>query len=690
MSSGTSAAERFFQYLNSNQKPEDSPFLKEIIKYNYDDCKSTQQLYEFLIEIQKDYKIQYLFESEEPIAEKRERKEPAKSCEEKGKELLSSIPQEKLGLKITETTNKEDEKYYLAEILGNLLQFHIREGKVDAWAYYHYLEMDNQEKLDDSSVIANCRFVRSDNFSGLKIHFEPHQDIKHRAGSEVKILESEGNVRKYKIEEIDLIRGIMKVTGESLAFDKVFDLIPHENFFFKSNIYKSLLKTSNEFAFDSERCGLKKSLYELLTKKKPDIRKHEDSLILNHEEIIKQASDHALNLNESVLCIQGPPGTGKTYTAASMILYLMKNNKKVGIIANSHKAIDNVIKEVFKQKNHSDNFRCQRIVSKPKELDPEQESLCKEGVNFVQSGNADYGVRLTGGTNFFFSREQQENEFDYLFVDEASQVSLANLVAASRATKNIILLGDQNQLDQPIKASHPGETGLSVLSYYTDSERTISEDKGIFLPISYRMNPEVCSDISKLFYDDLLSSHESTNKQKLILCDSLKQQIPESGVYHIPVNHLGNEQSSMEEAEKITNLYQYLLECQWVDQEGHTKPITEEDILITAPFNMQVAIIKEELLKKSISTPRVASVDKFQGQEAPVSILSLGASTIKDAPRGIGFLLNRNRINVALSRARCLSIVVASTNLTDIRFNSIENMELMNIFCKIKSRSLES
>ena len=204
--------------------------------------------------------------------------------------------------------------------------------------------------------------------------------------------------------------------------------------------------------------------------------------------------------------------------------------------------------------------------------------------------------------------------------------------------------------------------------------------KVFFCQFSYRMHPKTCKFISENFYDGWLSSDKKNENQKIILSSSLKEQLPDSGVCFIPVDHSGNRERSLEEAEIIFDLYKHLLQAQWIDKEGNKSDITTKDILIVAPYNLQVAHLKKTLDRKGV---RIASVDKFQGQEAPISILSMAASTIQDAPRGIDFLLNKNRLNVAISRAKCLSIVVGSKNLLDTNMSSIKNMELMNIWCRI-------
>ncbi|MDE0518393.1 MAG: AAA domain-containing protein, partial [Bdellovibrionales bacterium] len=326
--------------------------------------------------------------------------------------------------------------------------------------------------------------------------------------------------------------------------------MPEKNDFYKKNLFRSLLKTAYYFSPEAPYFGLKKCIYDLLLKKAPDLNpkgfvytrlleglpeeeikkqpdisktistsQHKKPFILKKDNILEKASQQVLSLNNSLLCIQGPPGSGKTYTAAHVILHLIKNGKRVGVTANSHKAISNVLKMVFEQNNSKWVFQCQKVKDSREGTD-EKSFLYPWPIGLVKSNEINKSTKLVGGTTFFFSRADEEAAYDYLFVDEASQVSLANIVAAARATKNIILLGDQNQLDQPIQACHPGESGHSALTYYTDGKTTISEDKGIFLPISYRMHSSLCRFISDCFYNGELKNHPTTDCQKILLYPS--------------------------------------------------------------------------------------------------------------------------------------------------------------------------
>ncbi|MDE0119000.1 MAG: TM0106 family RecB-like putative nuclease [Bdellovibrionales bacterium] len=774
--SGGQAAFYFFNFLNTSDKKEGSSFLEKIKSYNRDDCFSTKELCKFLWDLQKKEGIKYIasFTKDQEKEYRRSdikpngfensgfkglaanRKEPKsdekiipsgykESCQEKAQVLLNLVPVQKRTWPLSQM--KGEEHLYTAALLAHLLEFHIREDKPGWWDYFSRLDMNEEEMLEDKNTLTLCRWAASQD-NKHKIQFEKEQEVGFKEGDKLIVLENTDNIKDtYTVWRLYLIEGFiyLKPNGKNkLPKEKPFTLVPEKNDFYKKNLFQSLLKTAYGFLPEAPYFGLKKCIYDLLLRKAPDLNPkgvvytslleglpeeeinkqtntsntiktspHKKPLILNKDNLLKEASHQVLSLNNSLLCIQGPPGSGKTYTAAHVILHLIKNGKRVGVTANSHKAISNVLKMVFEQNNSKWVFQCQKVKNSREGTD-EKSFLYPWSVELVKSNEIKSSTQLVGGTTFFFSRAEEESSYDYLFVDEASQVSLANIVAAARATDNIILLGDQNQLDQPIQACHPGESGHSALTYYTDGKTTISDDKGIFLPVSYRMHPSLCRFISDYFYNGELKNHPTTDHQKILLprsglevsrpvktnttesplrasrpakaeiqTPSLISGLPESGLCFIPVEHSGNVHASIEEAEVISLLYKELLNSKWINRESQIAPITKKDILIVAPYNFQVACIEKVL---SIKGARVASVDKFQGQEAPVCILSLAASTIQDAPRGISFLLNKNRLNVALSRARCLSIIVGSKNLTDKNVSSIPNMELMNLWCRIVSR----
>ncbi len=270
-------------------------------------------------------------------------------------------------------------------------------------------------------------------------------------------------------------------------------------------------------------------------------------------------------------------------------------------------------------------------------------------------------------------------------------MSLANAVAMARCAKNLVLLGDQMQLEQPVQGSHPGDAGLSVLQYAlkdTAASRpdapvfhaVVPADYGLFLGESRRMHPSVCRFISESIYEGRLGSHPDCDKQRIALPAGGNGLITkEAGIVFSGVEHDGDIQQSDEEVERVAAIYHELLGRSYTDKNGTTKPLALDAFLFIAPYNAQVRALQDALP----SGARVGSVDKFQGQEAPVCILSLCSSYGEYGSRGLAFILARNRINVAVSRAQCLAVVVADPRIAGAAAGSIDEMMLINLFCKL-------
>jgi uncharacterized protein len=284
------------------------------------------------------------------------------------------------------------------------------------------------------------------------------------------------------------------------------------------------------------------------------------------------------------------------------------------------------------------------------------------------------------GTAWLFSREDWAGALDYLFIDEASQVSLANAVGISRSAKNIVLLGDQMQLEQPTQGKHPDKAGLSVLNYYLDGHDTVPEDLGLFLDTSYRLHPEICTFVSHHSYEGRLQPSPENERQSITLGTSPVIVTKSSGILFCPVEHDDSGQGSEAEADRCKEIFEELIGKNYTDKKGKSRPLNLEDFLFISPYNIQARYIRERLPKGA----KVASVDKFQGKEAPVCILSLGCGGQDSGPRGLSFVLNRNRLNVAVSRAQALFVLVANPALTALAASQKEIL-LANQFCRLAS-----
>ena len=254
-------------------------------------------------------------------------------------------------------------------------------------------------------------------------------------------------------------------------------------------------------------------------------------------------------------------------------------------------------------------------------------------------------------------------------------MSLAQVLSASRSAKNLILLGDPQQLEHPSKGAHPEGAEIAALDHLLDGKQTIPDDKGLFLDTTWRLHPEICKFTSELYYEGRLKSLEGLEKQEIVG----DTQFTGNGLYCVPVDHDGNQSHSPEEVDAVARVARDLLRSgvSWIDKEGKQHELTRDDILIVAPYNAQVSALSQKLPEF-----RVGTVDKFQGQQAPVVIYSLTSSSPEDAPRGMTFLYNPNRLNVATSRAQCICIVVASPKLFEPECHSPEQMLWANGLCR--------
>jgi uncharacterized protein len=400
-------------------------------------------------------------------------------------------------------------------------------------------------------------------------------------------------------------------------------------------------------------------------------------LVGAEDDIVPAARRLALALDDSYLPVQGPPGSGKTYTGARMILELLKHGRKVGIAATAHKAITNLVDELcVAAREESVEVRIiQRSEEEEASSQPEVTVASKNGD--VVDGLLDDTLHVAAGTSWLFADANMENLLDVLFVDEAGQMSLANVVAMGGAARSLVLLGDPNQLPQVTKGTHPEGAGVSALEHVLGELETLPPEQGLFLDNTWRLHPDICSYISEAFYEGRLKAHESTALQTIAPGPSAEG----TGLRLIPVVHEQNSSRSPEEAMVVVETVSALLGRPWTNEKGKTRPLTLEDILIVAPYNLQVGEISRRLQERFGNRGRVGTVDKFQGQEGALVLYSTATSSQDDAPRNLEFLYSRNRLNVAISRARALAILICSPGLFRIRCRTPEEMRMANAFC---------
>lgn len=387
----------------------------------------------------------------------------------------------------------------------------------------------------------------------------------------------------------------------------------------------------------------------------------------------------ALTLRDSCLPIQGPPGTGKTFTAAEQILELTAKGHRVGITGPSHAVIHNLISKIAER-------AAERGVAPPRigqRADPDNPFL-HPGAAMMSYPELEQALRdgdldVAAGTAWMWAREEFAGSAGTLFVDEAGQLSLANVLAMAGAARNLVLLGDPQQLAQPSQATHPPGAGVSALEHILGERATMPPEAGLLIDQTWRMHPRLCRYTSEVFYDGKLTCVPGLERQEI----GGEHEPRGAGLRVVTVPHVGSTNASPEEAAEVARLVQALAGREWRDREGRLLRLGARDILVVTPYNAHIRAIEDALATAGCADGiQVGTVDKFQGREAPVVIYSMTTSSAADAPRGLEFLYDPHRLNVATSRARALAIIVASPDLVRVACRTPRQMYLVNALCR--------
>lgn len=575
-------------------------------------------------------------------------------------------------------------------LLGQLLDWHRREDKPEWWRFFdRVLRCTDEDLIEDSEAIAGLEY---DGEVGVvkrsvihRYRFDPEQEHKLIPGRDVcdpaverARLGGEKRVGPGTLMDVDPVAGTLDLKrGASSAGTHPTALIPGGplNTNAQRGALRRLARAVIDNGIDSE-AGPYRAARDLLLRRPPRLvgQKGHGTALRRDEALLDAAIRCARGLNRSCLPIQGPPGSGKTWTAARMIVALVRDGHRVGITATSHAVISHVLEGVLDcagregvtlhalQKAEGDQ-RCNHPAAAFASTNEE-----------VERALADRAVDVVAGTAWLFAREGMAELLDYLVIDEAGQISLANALAVATTAKNLILIGDPQQLAQPSTGSHPSGAELSALEHLLGGAATISGDRGLFLDVTHRMHPAICEFISETFYDGRLQALDQCSLQAIASGVLLEG----SGPRWVPVDHTGNRTSSTEECAVVVDAVDALVGRAWTDARGKTSGLRAEDILVLAPYNAQIGLLARSLPPGV----RVGTVDKFQGQESAVVFFSFAASSADDVPRGMEFLYSHNRLNVAISRARALSVVVGSPALLQVVCRSIRQMRLANAICR--------
>ncbi len=639
---------------------------KEVVsKYNDDDCQSTEALRDWLESLRTEA-IATGATIARPENGADEPQEDTSERERRVSELIERLTQD-VPVDAAERTVPEHARWILAHTLG----WHRREAKAVWWEFFRLRDLTAADLVDEKAGLGGLTFLGTVERTTRGIPTDRYQfeaqdtDIREEADLRAAGGEHFGKVIAISKEErtIDV-----KKSGKSAD--------THPDGFFAHKYIgaeqqeESLFRIGEYVAEHGlEGAGRYQSSRDLLLCHSPRI---DGPLHLQAEDTLECALRVAPLLLGGVLPIQGPPGTGKSFTAAHMICRLIQEGKRVGITANSHKVIRNLIdKTIEVGKAKSVSVAAGHKTEKDGTDTIRFYSNNEQAAAAIKSGQ----INILGGTPFFWAREEASESVDVLFVDEAAQMSLANALAVSPAAPTLVLLGDQQQLEQPTQGSHPDGTGVSALDHVLQGRKTIPQDRGLFLEHTWRLHPSITAFNSELFYESKLLSVASCGVQNT----ASKGPFSGTGLRYVPVVHSGNQSMSVEEATAVAQIVGSLLasETRWTDRHGETKPLALEDIIIIAPYNAQVFEIQAR-----IPGAHVGTVDKFQGQEAPIAIFSMATSSHADAPRGMEFLYSANRLNVAVSRAKCMAILVASPEVFEAECKTPRQMQLANAFCR--------
>lgn len=648
---------------------------KDVVQgYNKDDCFSTLRLRDWLEDIRESH-IEKGHSIERPTLLSGDPSENTQARTAESAELFNALIND-VPLEASDRSPEQQGRW----ILAHMLDWHNREWKVTVWERFRLDDLTDEDLVNEKQALVGLVYDKQLPFKSSRERVPTHrykiplQEFEFKPGLEVFIQGEKAKIGT--IEAIDYEGGFVDIKKTGKSIDQhpktivAFEKRPSDEEFTES--LRRLAEAIVQDGFDTSDPARTASV-ALLMKKRP----FGGTNLQNLDEEIIDAGLRLIPSLRGVLAIQGPPGAGKTFTGAHLIVSLLKSGKRVGVTANSHKVIANLLKQVS------------LVAGKAGLLDvcyqKVREELGTEGVIELKGDAVNPYVGkpgvVVGSTAWLWAAKNTAGKLDVLFVDEAAQMSLANVLAVSQAAPALILLGDPRQLEQPTKATHPDDVGVSAMDHLLGGAKTIPKDMGLFLEASWRMHPEVCDFISENFYGSRL---KPTKKKQLERQAIIGSNLSGSGLRILPIVHSGNQVSSQEEAEAISHLANSIVSngSEWIDDEGVYHPIGWDDILIVAPFNAQVRLLSSILPKA-----RVGTVDKFQGQEAPIVIYSTTSSSIEEAPRGPEFLYSPNRLNVAISRAKCIAIMVSSPAIFEASCRTPRHMQLVNAYCRYKEQA---
>ena len=652
---------RYCELLAKGRQEEAASVLKEIEDYNHYDCRSTRELRNWLM--LRAYESGVVPIGAQPV--------PEGNAVDDRDQLAVTLSTFTGDAAVADRTPEQTAVALVAAARG----YHRREDKPFWWAHFDRLNFPVDEWADSTDVFiaehaavsvdwhtpARARkaqrrvqlrgeLARGDLMTNVFALYEPpappgmSDNPDRRAAGRAVVAESDDQTVPTEVVIVE------RVGSNGTTFHQLpFAITPGPP------VPTTALRESIESTAAVVAAGLpqlpRTAVVDILLRRAP--RTRSGAPLPRGTDTVADITAAALDLDSSYLAVHGPPGTGKTHTAARVIGHLVtEHGWRIGVVAQSHATVENLLDCVIDAG-----------------LDPGRVAKKRydhSAPRWQEIDGGDYAAFIAGpegcvigGTAWDFANANRvlPRSLDLLVIDEAGQFCLANTIAVAPAAANLLLLGDPQQLPQVSQGTHPEPVDTSALDWLVDGQSTLPDERGYFLDRSYRMHPAVCAAVSTLSYEGRLRCHdECTGARRL---DGYRP-----GLHVLSVAHQGNSTESTQEADAIVAEIGRLLGASWTDEHG-SRPLAAADVLVLAPYNAQVALLRQRLTSAGLGGVRVGTVDKFQGGQAPVVFISMTASSVDVVPRGISFLLNRNRLNVAVSRAQYAAVIVRSQSLTD-------------------------
>ncbi|MBR0969704.1 TM0106 family RecB-like putative nuclease [Bradyrhizobium japonicum] len=664
---------------------------ERVAAYNGDDCLSTESLRGWL-EHQRDDFLARGQSIVRPVPGILAPSEKVSARDQRIEELREAL---RRGLPADPEARTADESARL--LLAAMLGYYRQEEKNAWWEFFRLRDLPNDEHLDERQILAGLEFVerlpKQGRERNARCRFRfPIQEAAIDVGDTAvwpvpADAGQEPGTVKAAVEALDLDDRTIVLSISEKAMHALPASVFKDPVVGAKPLEESLLAFAehvrdNGFDHDSPYAAA----CELLRARPPrrvtgageELRRADED---TGPALVRLSSE----LDGGVLPVQGPPGAGKTTLGAKAILALAAAGKKIGITAVSHKVIDNLLVAVRKADNASSR-RAQHLHLVHK--DDEHDGV--DGIEFAKSpGEALDRIApgtIVGGTAWLWAHPDAIGRLDVLVIDEAGQMALAQALAAARAARNLVLLGDPQQLEQPTRGAHEDGADVAALVHLLGpAQATLRAEQGLFLDRTYRLHPTVCAFTSEAYYEGRLQSNFGLERQRI---DGATPFVG-AGLFLVEVTHQGNQAQSLEEVDAVVAIARSLLQpsITWTNTDGETRPLEPKDILVVAPYNSQVSALRRALA--DVNVVRVGTVDKFQGQEAPVVIYSCASSSPEDAPRGMAFLYDPHRFNVATSRACCAVILVANPRLFEPDCRTPEQMGWASGFCRFEEMAVK-